>query len=466
MSETQSVTGVSSAPALFIVAMATLLSLVVFTLPLTTIIAIAETFSISAGEQAWIMSGMPLGAAAGLLGAGALGDNYGYKRTFQGGLVVLLASSVLGALSPNAVLLIVARVLQGVGCAAVTACGLGLIGRLYQDSHAKARAAAIWAASLGAGVAIGPITAALLLPFGSWRSSHWLVVVATTFLVLLGHRLLPGRPKQYSGDRIDILGSILLFISMSCLLASLMELRVGAFGIVVVLMVIGLLGVVMFVRTELRSCNPILQLKLFENVEFVGATFAAFASGAGILSLMTLTPVMLEQGIGFSPLKAALILTAWSAMTAVVAFMTRYFPRALTPRTLLSVSVLGCLVGQVSLLFISPDAGYGTILPGLFIAGISNGVLNASLGHQAVHSVPVERSAMGSATNNTARYLGSSIGITIIAIVIANGAGSNGISGLFEGWRWAIAITGGFTFLGLIALLLSTRRNLFMSSAN
>ncbi|MBC06121.1 MFS transporter [Thalassospira sp.] len=466
MTADQSAAGASSAPALLVIALATLLSLVVFTLPLTTIIAIGENFAISAGEQAWIMSGMPLGAAAGLLGAGALGDNYGYKRTFQGGLVVLFASSILGALAPDAFVLIVARVLQGIGCAAVTACGLGLIGRLYDSSHDKARAAAIWAASLGAGVAIGPIVAALLLPVGGWRSSHWMVVIATALLVMLGHQLLPGRPDKRAARPIDVPGSILLFIGMSCLLASLTELRLGAYVIVGILAVIGVMGTALFIRTELRSSNPILQLGLFKDAGFVGATVAAFASGAGILSLMTLTPVMLEQGIGFSPFKAALVLTAWSAMTAVAAFLTRYLPRSLTPGLLLSVSITGCLVGQLSLLFMAPDAGYVAVLPGLFVAGISNGVLNASLGHQAVHHVPVERSAMGSAANNTARYLGSSVGITIIAIVIANGAEHGGTAGLFEGWRQAIAITGGFTVLGLIALWIPMGRRRFMNRAH
>ncbi|MCC9620314.1 MFS transporter [Thalassospira sp. MA62] len=466
MSGSKSVAGASHAPALLVIAVATLLSLVVFTLPLTTVVAIADTFAIGPGAQAWIMSGMPLGAAAGLLGAGALGDNYGHKRTFQGGLVVLLLASVLGAMAPNAIALIAARVLQGLGCAAVTACGLGLIGRLYQDSHARARAAAIWAASLGAGVAVGPIFAALLLPIGGWRSSYWMVVVATALLVVLGYFLLPGRKDQRAAHPIDVWGAVLLFIGMSCILASFTELRVGSVAIVATLLAVGVIATGMFIRVELSTRNPILLLGLFRNPEFIGATVAAFASGAGVLSLMTLVPVVLEQGIGFSPFKAALVLTAWSAMTAVAAFGSRYLPKNINGARLLVVSIVGCLVGQVALVFLGPDAGYFAFLPGLFIAGVSNGFLNAALGHQAVQSVPMDRTAMGSAANNTARYLGSSVGITIIAIVIANGAETGGTGGLFEGWRWAVAITGGFTVLGLLALAVSKARSRSMSPAN
>lgn len=456
----------SEVSAMFVIAAATLLSLVVFTLPLTTLVAITETLDVGPAEQAWIMSGMPLGAAAGLLGAGALGDNFGHKRTFTGGLIVLLASSVLAALAPTALILIMARVIQGLGCAAVTACGLGLIGRLYHDSHARARAAAIWAASLGAGVAIGPIVASLLLPIGGWRSSHWLVAGVTGLLIIVGLFSLPRRPDHKEKRHVDVQGAIALFIGMACLLASFTEIRLGSVGIVTALIVVGLAAIAIFVRIETSSHNPILLLPLFRNADFVGATVAAFASGAGILSLMTMTPVMLEKGIGFSPFKAAIVLTAWSAMTAIAAFLARYLPRSLTPRMLLFISILGCLVGQLSLLFLSPGSGYGAFLPGLLIAGISNGVLNAALGHQAVQSVPAERTAMGSAANNTARYLGSSVGITIVAIIIAYGAEHGGIDGLFAGWRWGIAVTGGFTVLGLLTLVFSRSRRDFMSQTH
>ena len=117
------------APTLTIVSGATLLVLVVFTVPLTTLDATAGALAAGPGAQAWILSGMPLGAAAGLLGAGALGDNHGRRGVFLWGLALLAAASALCALARTDLFLILARVAQGFGGAAIFSCGLGLIGR-------------------------------------------------------------------------------------------------------------------------------------------------------------------------------------------------------------------------------------------------------------------------------------------------------------------------------------------------
>ena len=156
--------GADEAPTLTIVSGATLLVLLVFTVPLTTLDATARALAAGPGAQAWILSGMPLGAATGLLGSGALGDNHGRRKVFLWGLALLAAASALGALARTDLLLILARVVQGFGGAAILACGLGLIGQAFADDRARTRATAVWAAALGAGVATGPIFAALLAP--------------------------------------------------------------------------------------------------------------------------------------------------------------------------------------------------------------------------------------------------------------------------------------------------------------
>ena len=79
---------------------------------------------------------------------------------------------------------------------------------------------------------------------------------------------------------------------------------------------------------------------------------------------------------------------------------------------------MGCAAGQLALVGVDPHSSIARLLPGLLVAGAANGVLNAALGRQAVASVPAERAAMGSGANNTARYAGSAIGITVVALII------------------------------------------------
>src|ERR687885_427199 len=146
--------------------------------------------SVAAAKQRADQGGtLAVGAAAGLLSSGAIGDDYGRRRTFLAGTLLLAGSSVLGALAPNAPVLVLARVLQGLGGAAVLACGLGLIGHAFPAGSARTRATGVWGAALGAGVAVGPILAAGLDTVGGWRLPYAATALAAVALAVAGRAL-------------------------------------------------------------------------------------------------------------------------------------------------------------------------------------------------------------------------------------------------------------------------------------
>jgi hypothetical protein len=118
---------------------------------------------------------------------------------------------------------------------------------------------------------------------------------------------------------------------------------------------------------------------------------------------------------------------------------------------LLIGGLIGCALAQLMLLGPAPDDALLRLLPGLFLAGAANGILNAALGRQAVASVPADRTAMGSGANNTARYLGSA-GITVAAALIAHGAEVGGMTGLLRGWDQAVLVTTAFSILGALVV--------------
>ena len=441
--------GADRTQTLAVVTAATMLVLIIFTVPLTTLEPTALALAAGAGAQAWILSAMPLGAAIGLLAGGALGDNHGRRRVFLGGLLVMTLGSALGALSPHAAVLIVARVVQGLGGAAVLACGLGLIGIAYPEPRARTRATGIWAAGLGAGVATGPIIAVLLTMAGGWTGAYWGSAALAACLLAIGRGALPAaaaRPEK----SVDWAGTILLMAGLGLALTSLTEARLGLVRPGVIVPAIGGIALLIaFVLVERRHANPVLDLSLFRSADFVGATVAAFASGAGILALMSLVPFVLTHAMGTSALSAAFALTAWSATSVVTALGARWLPEAWS-RSILAASLGAATVAQLALLGARPDGGIASFLPGLFLAGAANGVLNASLGRQAVATVPPEHAAMGSGANNTARYLGSAIGITVGAVLMAHGADIGGLEGLLAGWDEAVLITAGFSIAGAI----------------
>ena len=441
---------------LAIAAAGTLLVLVAFTVPLTTLAGTAAGLGAGPGAQAWILSSMSLGSAAGLLSSGAIGDDYGRRRTFLAGTLLLAGASLLGALAPAALVLVIARVLQGLGGAAMLACGLGLIGHAFPDG--TARATGVWGAALGAGVAVGPILAAGLGAIGGWRLPYVVTALAAAVVAAAGRMMLPESRPVWPG-RVDVAGALLLGLGLAALLAGLVEGRAGWDRLpVIVLLALGLALMGAFVAVERRIAHPMFDLALLGRPDFVGATVAALAAGAGILALSTAVPTLIERGLGEGAVLASVVLLTWSATSVVTSLGARWLPPWMSPRAQLVGGLVGVAAGQLALAGLAPDSPVVRLLPGLLVAGAANGVLNAALGRQAVASVPAERAAMGSGANNTARYVGSAIGIAVVTVLVTHAGAASGAAGVVSGWNVAVLVTAGFSLLGALVVLLARER--------
>jgi MFS family permease len=399
---------------------------------------------------------MSLGAAAGLLATGALGDDHGRKRVFLGGVVVLAVASLVGALAPDAWVLILVRVAQGLGGASILACSLGLVSHAYPSGPGRTRATGVWGAALGAGVAIGPFLSVGLTALGSWRLPYVATAVIAAVLALLGWVVL-AESRASEPRPVDVAGTLLLGLGLAGLLAGLVQGREDwTAPLTVALLVAGLALLVGFVVVEHRIARPMLDLALFRSPDFVGATAAAVAAGAGLLALSNVVPIVVGRGLGYSAIAAVTVLFAWSGTSAVTALAARWAPASISPRVQLVAGLVGMTIGQLAMTAVKPDDPALRLLPGLVIAGAFNGLVNASLGRQAVASVPADRAAMGAGANNTARYLGSAIGITVVAIVINHGGADPAAT--VSGWNLAAVITAAFSLLGAAVVLLARSR--------
>lgn len=440
--------GVEQSRTLALAGAATVLALITYTTPIATLASTAAGLGAGPSGQAWILSSMSIGLAVGLLPSGAVGDDHGRRATFVAGTVLLAVSAVLGALAPETVTLVVARVVQGLGAAAMLACSLGLIGHAFPPGPLRMRATGIWGACLGGGIAAGPLLAAGLDLALGWRSAYWVIAVLATVVGVLAWWLL----AESTGDRhhaVDLPGALLLGIALAAVLAGLVEGRTGwDRPLVPALLVGGLVVGAVFVVVELRRREPMLDLRLFARGDFAGATIGALATGAGVIAAMSFLPTLIQRGLGHGVLYAALLLLGWSATSVVTALLARRLPPAFSPRAQLVASLLGVAAGVALLTGIDAQAGVGRLLPGLLVAGAASGVLNAALARQAVASVPPGQASIGSGANNTARYLGAAVGVTVVAVLAAH----PGPAAMIAGWNVAAPVTAGFSVLGAVAV--------------
>ena len=440
---------------LLMASLATLLVLVTFVTPLATGVRTTVDLAAGPGAQAWLLSAMSVGLAAALLTAGVLADDLGRRRVFAGGLAVVGAGAVVVAAASSPGVLIAGRLLQGVGGAAVLACALGLIGHAFPPGPARSRAAAVWGASVGAGTGLGGLVTVALDHGQGWRTTYWATAAAALVLGAVARWTL-AESGGNADRRVDVAGIVLLAGGISALLAGLVQSRTGwGQPPVVVLLALGVLLLAAFVPAELRQAAPMIDLRLFRIPGFLAATVGAFVTGATVVGLSSYVPTVLQRGLGESLLTATLLVLVWSAVSTATALSVRFLP-GLDGRVLLALALAVCAVGLGGYAVLGVDASGARLLPGLVVLGIGYGAANAALGREAVAHVPAARAGMGSGANNTARYLGAAIGVTLVVLVVGAGSPAGTTEGLLAGWDRAALGGAVVTLLG--ALLVAVIR--------
>ncbi|MFF9198565.1 MFS transporter [Streptomyces sp. NPDC014779] len=398
---------------------ATALTLMNYTAPMLTLPAMTAAFGTPAAAQAWLLNGTPLGLAVLLLVAGSLADAHGRRRVFLLGTLALGVTTALGALAGSTLTFTLARVAQGAASAAVLAASLGLIAQAHPGGAARIRATGVWGAFVSAGIALGPLLAGGLSGLGevgglaAWRLAYGVLAAGLLVVAAFGPRAL-AESRAPHRTRADLTGALALGLALAAALTALTLGRDGWLRPRVGLLLLAAVALTaLFVRVERRVRAPMIDLALLRRPAFRAATAGALFTGLAVIGFFSVLPALLQRGAGMAPLTTAWLFLVWSGTAFVVALQVRRLAgRISAPYQL----VLGFLLSTAGVLALYGSLEGGSVprlLPGLLVAGVGSGLLNAALPRLAVDSVPQERAAMGSGANNTARYIGSSAGVAL-----------------------------------------------------
>ncbi|HEX5910224.1 MAG TPA: MFS transporter [Thermoleophilaceae bacterium] len=433
---------------------ATFLVLVAFTSAITTAGDTAGSFGAGIAWQTWILSSMSLGLAGALMTCGALADERGARWAMIAGAGGLLAASALAAVAPSIGVFVAARVLQGVAGAAMLVGALGFIALAVPTGPERTRATGLWGAMVGAGIAAGPVVAGLLAELTDWRLVHW-AEAAGALAVLMVARGLPDLRARVRHP-IDPPGALTLAASMSALTAGLVSGRSDwTAPVTVALLVAGVALLALFPLVEARRPVPMIEPALFREPLFVASVAGALFLGLSTIALMSYLPLFAQRVMGASVLGSAVLLTAWSGVSAWVAVETRRLPVGWDGRHRLIAGCAVCAAGLVALAFVGTTSSWAVLVPGMVVVGVGSGLMNAALGRLAVEAVPPERAGMSSGATNTARYLGGAAGVAL-TIAVATGGGTSSAD-LVAGWNAAALVAAAFVATGGLVAYVSGR---------
>lgn len=418
---------------------------------MASVLATAADLGSSAGGRAWILSAMSVGLAGVLLLSGAIGDAVGRRRVYLVGLVAVGLGAMGCATATSTTLFIIGRVLEGAGGAAVLACGLAILSATHVGSE-RSRATAVWGASVGLGITLGSIIP-VVFAFGSgWRETYAVVGVFTLALARPTARLVP-ESTALVPRRLDLPGAATLCAAITLLVSALTESRSGVGPVVIELGLAAVVLVAVFGLIESRTRQPLVEFTLLRSPGFAAATLGALATGVGIIGMASNVPAMMQSGLGHPLWLATGIVALWSGASVATSLVLRRRPIPRRGSTTLAAALAVVGFAQVVALGGARSGAEWRIGLSLLLAGLATGVLNATLGREAVASVPSDRAAMGSGSNNTARYLGAAIGITAFTVLSHTGhiGSADAVS---AHWNTAVLVSAAATVVGagLVAL--------------
>ncbi|MGW0423382.1 MFS transporter [Streptomyces sp. NPDC003015] len=384
----------------------------------------------SFADLQWVIDGYALALAALLLTSGTLADRFGRKRLYAIGVGLFTLASLLCGVAQSPLMLILSRVVQGVGGSVMFATGLALLAGSFQGKE-RGMAFGVWGMVTGLASAIGPVAGGLISSGVSWRGI-FLINVPIGVVVALIIALRVDESKSPFARRLDWPGFVLLTGGLATLIYGLIragETKWSDSGAVTGLAVGGAL-LLAFLVVEARSEQPMFDLKLFRIPTFVGGAIAAFAMNGSLFAMFLFLAIYFQEALEYSSLETGLRLLTASLSMLVASLVAGRLSSKIQPRYLIGVGLL--LVGAALLLMggVTESTGWEHFIPGLVLGGIGAGLVNPPLASTAVGVVDFSRSGMASGVNGTFRQLGVSAGVAVLGSTFAVIIGDRFRSGL------------------------------------
>ena len=383
--------------------------------------AIAEGLDAGLAGQQWVVESYMLALVALMLVGGSLGDQFGRRRMFVGGLIAFAATSVLCAVAPTVEFLVAARALQGVAGALLVPGSLALVAATF-EGEARGKAVGTWTAWTGIATVFGPAAGGALIDFVSWRSIFWinLPLIAVTVWLCLRSVEESRDPDAFRG--IDWTGILLSAAGLGGPVFALIEQPTYGWGdpLVWAPLVGGVVCFVLFLVYEARARHPMLDLGLFRIRNFAVANATTLAAYAGLIGGLFFVTLFLQQVVGYSALEAGLATTPISVLLFVLSPRFGRLASGTGPRLPMTAGPIVAGLGLLLMLRIGADADYlADVLPGVIVFGLGLAATVAPLTATVLDAVPEHRVGIASGVNNGVSRVAGLLAIAILGAVIS-----------------------------------------------
>jgi EmrB/QacA subfamily drug resistance transporter len=361
----------------------------------------------------WVATSFFLASAVLLLPFGRLADIHGRKRIFTYGILIYTITSLLLSFVPSALALISLRVVQGIGGAMIFSTGVAMLTSVFPAGE-RGKALGITVAMTYLGLTLGPVLGGILTQHYGWRSVFLAMVPlgVTTIALLLAK--VKGEWAEARGEKFDLIGTTGYSLSLMAIIYgfSLLPERLGIW-----LTVAGVVGIFAFVRQQIKSAHPLLDINLFrKNRVFAFSNLAQLLSYSAAFAVSFLMSLYLQYIKGLSPQSAGLILVAMPAVQAGFSPFAGRLSDRTEPRILASIGMGLITIGLALFISLNENTDWGLILGSLITIGLGFAFFASPNTNAIMSSVSEKRYGVASAVLATMRQIGMmfSMGIAML----------------------------------------------------
>src|SRR4051794_26040421 len=402
----------------------------------------------------WVVDAYTLALASVVLTAGSIADRLGRKRVFTFGVVLFTAASAASAAAGSIVALDVARAVQGVGGAIMFATSLSLLADAFPKPQERAKALAVYGATIGASFVVGPLAGGALTTAFGWQAVFF-VNVPLGVLTLIGAARWVRESRDPDARGLDWGGQFTLSAALFLLVLGLLRGNDDGWtsAPIVAEFTASILLFGAFYAIQQRVKHPMLPLGLFRNKRFTGAQIAAFAISGSFFALFLYTTLYLQRILGLSAIEAGLVYVPGTVLMVFISGASAQLASRVAPGTIIGGGLALVAIGLSFSVLVQPDSSWTILLPSLLIGSIGTGFFNPALSAVALSSAPQHMSGLAAGVNDTFRQAGIAVGVAAFgALVPATGAlGGGDAQAYVDGLHTALLVGAVVAAVGALA---------------
>jgi EmrB/QacA subfamily drug resistance transporter len=377
-----------------------------------------EDLGASTSQLQWVVDAYVLVFAGLLLTMGSLGDRFGRRGALALGLAIMGSASILSAFAGSANQLIVTRAIMGIGGALIMPATLSIITNVFTVRKERAQAIAMWAATAGVAVAIGPVTGGYLIEHFWWGSVFLVNVPVVVLGLVLGQIFVP-TSRDPAAPPVDAPGAVLSITGLIALVWAIIEgpngwtdpAVIGAFALAAVL-----LGA--FVVWERRTRTPMLDINFFRNPRFSAASGSLMLTFFAMFGSLFLLTQYLQSVLGYTALQAGVRLIPMAATQMVVAPLSAKIVERVGSKIVVAAGLLTGAAGLAIASQLTPGSTYPEVLVSLIVLAVGLALVMPPATESIMGSLPLAKAGVGSAVNDTTRQVGGALGVAVLGSVM------------------------------------------------